>query len=184
MPPAGRGPTPPCHSEPVDVADALGEVGLPAAVPDLAARRWDAVGVGGGHNGLTAAAYLARAGRSVLVLERRDQVGGACTLEEPWPGYAISPCAYLAGLLHPLVVEELALYRYGYELIPLKPEDPYITVPHEDGSAFTEWIDEDRTAAELSPEDARGYREYVALNARIRDALRPDGPGDLWLAEP
>ena len=147
-------------------------------------REWDAVVVGAGHNGLTAAAYLARAGRSVLVLERRDQVGGACTLEEPWPGYAISPCAYLAGLLHPLVVEELALHRYGYELIPLKPEDPYITVPHEDGSAFTEWIDEDRTVEELGVGDGRGYQEYVGLIRRIRDALRPDGPDDLWLAQP
>ena len=151
---------------------------------DLTARRWDAVIVGAGHNGLTAAAYLARAGRSVLVLERRDQVGGACTLEEPWPGYTISPCAYLAGLLHPLVVEELALHRHGYELIPLRPEDPYITVPRDDGSAFTEWIDEDRTVAELGEADGRGYREYVALNARIRDALRPEGPDDLWLADP
>ena len=151
---------------------------------DLTARRWDAVVVGAGHNGLTAAAYLARAGRSVLVLERRDQVGGACTLEEPWPGYTISPCAYLAGLLHPLVVEELALHRHGYELIPLRPEDPYITVPREDGSAFTEWIDEDRTVAELGEADGRGYREYIALTARIRDALRPEGPDDLWLADP
>jgi phytoene dehydrogenase-like protein len=147
-------------------------------------RRWDAVIVGAGHNGLTAAAYLARAGRSVLVLERRDLLGGACTLEEPWPGYAISPCAYLAGLLHPLIVEELALHRHGYELIPLRAEDPYITVPRADGSAFTEWIDEARTVAELGEADGRGYREYVALNARIRDALRPDGPDDLWLAEP
>jgi len=150
----------------------------------LADRRWDAVVVGAGHNGLTAAAYLARAGRSVLVLERRDQVGGACTLEEPWPGYAISPCAYLAGLLHPLVVEELALERHGYELIPLNAEDPYITVPRADGTAFTEWIDEERTVEELGPEDGRGYQEYVALTRRIRDALRPDGPDDLWLAEP
>ena len=120
----------------------------------------------------------------MLVLERREQVGGACTLEEPWPGYAISPCAYLAGLLHPLVVEELALHRYGYELIPLKPEDPYITVPREDGTAFTEWIDEDRTVEELSVGDGRGYQEYTSLIRRIRDALRPDGPDDLWLAEP
>ena len=151
---------------------------------ELTSRRWDAVLVGAGHNGLTAAAYLARAGHSVLVLERRDQVGGACTLEVPWPGYAISPCAYLAGLLHPLVVEELALHRHGYELIPLRPQDPYMTVPREDGSAFTEWIEEARTVAELGGSDGRGYREYVALNAHIRDALHPAGPDDLWLAEP
>ena len=105
----------------------------------------------------------------MLVLERRDQVGGACTLEEPWPGYAISPCAYLAGLLHPLVVEELALHRHGYELIPLRPEDPYITVPRDDGSAFTEWIDEDRTVAELSdgrrPRLPRVHRAQRAASA-------------------
>src|SRR3954462_15480076 len=146
--------------------------------------RWDAVVVGAGHNGLTAAAYLARAGHRVLVLERRDQVGGAGTLEGPGAGYPTSPCAYPAGLLHPLVVEELALERHGYALIPLRPGDPYITVPRDDGSAFTEWIDEARTVAELGERDGRGYREYVALTARIRDALRPDGPDDLWLAEP
>src|SRR5215204_4279568 len=102
----------------------------PDAPDDLAGRRWDAVVVGAGHNGLTAAAYLARAGRSVLVLERRDQVGGACTLETPWPGFTVSPCACLSGLLHPLVVGELALHRDGYAMIPPRPENPYITVPH------------------------------------------------------
>ena len=66
------------------VAAVLGEVGLPAPISELAARHWDAVIVGGGHNGLTAAAYLARAGQSVLVLEARERLGGACTLERPF----------------------------------------------------------------------------------------------------
>ncbi|HEX2158603.1 MAG TPA: FAD-dependent oxidoreductase, partial [Actinomycetes bacterium] len=66
------------------VAASLGQVGLPAPLSELTARTWDVVVVGGGHNGLTAAAYLARAGRSVLVLERRERLGGACTLEQPF----------------------------------------------------------------------------------------------------
>src|SRR5947208_14383950 len=97
------------------VAERLGEVGLPAPVSELAAKDWDVVIVGGGHNGLTAAAYLARAGRSVLVLERRERLGGACTLERPFsdPAFVISPCAYVVGLLDPVVIGELELERRG-----------------------------------------------------------------------
>src|SRR4051794_36617203 len=108
----------------VTVQDVLGRVGLPAPISELAARRWDAVVVGGGHNGLTAAAYLARAGRSVLVLERREQLGGAATLERPFddsPEFLISPCAYVVGLLHPLVVSELELDRRGFALTLMDP---------------------------------------------------------------
>ena len=92
----------------------LGKIGLPAPLTDLASRRWDVLIVGGGHNGLTCAYYLARAGKKVLVLEARERIGGACTLEETWPGFRVSPCAYVVGLLHPLVIEELELPRRGY----------------------------------------------------------------------
>src|SRR4051812_10761113 len=99
-------------------AAVLGRVGVPEGLRDLSARRWDAIVVGAGHNGLTCAAYLARGGKRVLVLEARERVGGACTLDEPWPGFRVSPCAYLAGLLHPLVMEELDLPGHGFEWIP------------------------------------------------------------------
>src|SRR6516162_1619808 len=99
-------------------ADVLGEIGLPAPVRELSARRWDVIVVGAGHNGLTCAAYLARSGKRVLVLEARPRVGGACTLQEVWPGYRISPCAYLVGLLHPRVVAELAMAEYGFKWLP------------------------------------------------------------------
>ncbi len=83
-------------------AAVLGKIGLPASIREIASRTWDVVIIGAGHNGLACAAYLARAGKSVLVLESRERVGGACTIEEPFPGVLMSPCAYLAGLLHPL----------------------------------------------------------------------------------
>ena len=155
-----------------------------AARPSELRGSWDVVVVGGGHNGLTAAAYLARAGRRVLVLERRDRVGGAATLEEPWPGYRLSPCAYLVGLLHPIVVAELGLARYGYDVVV---PDPGLVVPLPGGDAFVEWSDHDRTLAEvarIAPRDVDGFARYLALFDRMADALRPPGDRDTWLGVP
>jgi phytoene dehydrogenase-like protein len=156
-----------------------------STVGEAAARSWDAVVVGAGHNGLTAAAYLARAGRSVLVLERRGQVGGACTLETPFADerFVMSPCAYLVGLLHPLVVEELDLRRRGYRV---QPVDPHLWCPFDDGTALTLWDDPARTRASvagIAPADVEGYLAYEALFGRIRRALRSDyrEGADAWL---
>src|SRR5437660_2750474 len=101
-------------------AAVLGEIGMPMPVHELASRTWDVIVIGAGHNGLTCAAYLARAGKRVLVLEARKRVGGACTIDEVWPGYRISPCAYLAGLLHPLVIDELDMVGYGFHWLPAR----------------------------------------------------------------
>jgi len=155
------------------------------AAAEAARRRWDAVVVGAGHNGLTAAAYLARAGWSVLVLERRSQLGGACTLETPFPDerFVVSPCAYLVGLLHPLVIEELGLRRRGYRV---QPVDPHLWCPFDDGTALALWDDAARTAASVAavaPGDVDGYLAYEALFGRIRAALRGDYTDgtDTWL---
>jgi len=160
----------------------LGRLGLPAPLPELSARQWDAVVVGAGHNGLTAAAYLARAGRRVLVLEGRDRVGGACTVDQPFPDpeWLVSPCAYAVGLLHPLVVEELGLHRRGYQVHVV---DPHLWCPFEDGTSIALWDDTDRSAAAvaaLAPADVEGYLAYSALFARIRRTLR-DGERDTWV---
>src|SRR5213080_67377 len=132
----------------MEVSSVLGRVGLPQPVAELAARRWDAVVVGGGHNGLTAAAYLARAGHSVLVLERRERLGGACTLERPFADrrFVISPCAYVVGLLDDVVIRELELERRG---LRYWMADPNLWVPFEDGTAFGQWLDDSRTQANL-----------------------------------
>lgn len=169
----------------VDVAAVMGEVGIPAPISELASRRWDAVVVGGGHNGLTAAAYLARSGKSVLVLERNHRLGGACTLERAFPDapeYVISPCAYVVGLLDEVVIRELELERHGYGVTPA---DPNLFCPLPDGTALAEFLDADRTAAHMreqgfSEKDIRGLAAYEATFNRLRLALRRGSAGDTW----
>jgi phytoene dehydrogenase-like protein len=145
---------------------------------------WDIVVVGAGHNGLTAAAYLARAGRTVLVLEARDRIGGACTLEHPFedPEFVVSPCAYLVGLLHHRVIDELELRRHGYSVHLV---DPHLWCPFDDGMALSLWDDSERNhqvVAAMSPGDADGYTRYEQLFARIRTALRSE-PHDTWVGD-
>jgi phytoene dehydrogenase-like protein len=121
---------------------------------------FDAIIVGGGHNGLVAAAYLARAGRNVLVLEARELVGGCAVTEEVWPGYRVSTASYLASLLQEKVVRELELQRFGY-LVDAK--DPAFFSPFPDGRHFFMWQNRARTLAEIakfSARDAETYPKY------------------------
>ncbi len=167
--------------QPQRAMDVLGKIGLPAPIKELAQRRWDAIIVGGGHNGLTCAAYLARAGKRVLVLEARERIGGAATLEEPWPGYRISPCAYLVGLLHPLVIQELNFPAHGYEWIP---STVGMFIPFEDGSSIQLWDDDERCEEEVrrfSKRDVAGWRAMSAVMRRARNAIRPAGSRDMWI---
>src|ERR1017187_7267951 len=178
-------------------AAVLGEIGLPLPVRELATRTWDVIVVGAGHNGLACAAYLARARRCVLVIESRTRVGGASPMEEPFPGVRMSPCAYLAGLLHPLVVEELDLPRRGFQWTPAVNG---LFVPFLDGSSIQLWDDDQRCAAEvraLSPGDVAGWHamsaddqdEWREMNARwfelstFTPILRVHGelrPREMW----
>ena len=162
-------------------AATLGKIGLPMPTREMASRPWDAIVVGAGHNGLTCAAYLAKAGKSVLVLEAQERVGGACTLIEVWPGTKISPCAYLVGLLHPLVIEELGLVERGLRWTPAASG---MFVPFDDGESIQFWEDDARCEAEivrLSPRDLPGWRAMGALKSKVRDALRPADDRDVWI---
>src|SRR5437879_4947035 len=89
--------------------------------PPPGKRRYDCLVIGGGHNGLIAAAYLAKAGRSVCVLERRHVLGGCAVTEELWPGFKVSTAAYVISLLLPEIIRDLRLKFYGLHILPRNP---------------------------------------------------------------
>jgi phytoene dehydrogenase-like protein len=121
----------------------------------------DVVIIGGGHNGLACAGYLAKAGLDVLVLEKRDLVGGAAVTEEPWPGYRVSSASYVVSLMPPQVVRELDLKRFGYGVSIITPD---YFVPFPDGTSLTLWGDVERDAANIARFSERDAAAYVAFD--------------------
>ena len=161
--------------------------------------RYDAIVVGAGHNGLVCAAYLAKAGRKVLVVERRHLVGGATITEEIYPGFKFSCCSYVVSLLRPWIIRDLELVRHGYEVLPL--EETF--TPFEDGRYLLRdndperlhLIDNEHEAVLAQLKNATGLsgrqrqlgataseRARKAVSARIRDAIRRLEPSAPQLA--
>jgi phytoene dehydrogenase-like protein len=134
----------------------------------------DAVVIGAGHNGLVAAAYLARAGLAVEVFERRDVVGGACVTEELWPGVRASPGAYTLSLLHREIVRELDLPRHG---LSVDVHEPYLFAPLPDGRKVVTWSSRERTRVQLERDwtrgDADGYAAWTGRRERAAARARP-----------
>ena len=130
---------------------------------------YDAIVVGAGHNGLTAAAYLARAGLSVLVLERREIVGGCCVTEEIAPGCLVSTTSYIASMLRPEVISELRLADHGLQMIPC---DPAIQVPFPDGHVVPWWADRERARREFARISPRDAARFVQVDDQLKKLAR------------
>jgi phytoene dehydrogenase-like protein len=133
---------------------------------------FDAIIVGGGHNGLVAAAYLARAGRRTLVLERRPLVGGAAVSEEIFPGFRFSVFSYVVSLLRPEIIRDLQLPRHGLQILPLEST----VTPLDNGDYLASWPDADANRRELarhSPRDAEAAVQFGRLMHHMAMAVRP-----------
>jgi phytoene dehydrogenase-like protein len=133
---------------------------------------WDAIVVGGGHNGLTTGAYLAKSGLRTLILERRPILGGACVTEEVWPGARVSRASYVVSMLQPKVVADLELKKHGYEAYPLDPAYAAMTpdgpiIFHDDVVKTQESI------ARFSKQDAVNYGKFEELLFMAADFVRP-----------
>jgi phytoene dehydrogenase-like protein len=138
----------------------------------MTTRRYDAIMIGGGHNALVAAAYLARAGRKTLVLEKRPLVGGAAVTEEVFPGFKFSVFSYVVSLLRPEIIRDLELPRHGLQILPLEST----VTPMENGDYLGSWADPDESRRELrrhSPRDAEAVVLFGRLMQQMAMAVRP-----------
>jgi phytoene dehydrogenase-like protein len=136
------------------------------------ATTYDALVIGGGHNGLVCAAYLARAGKRVLVLERREVVGGAAMSEEIFPGFKFSVFSYVVSLLRPEIIRDLDLPRHGLHILPLEST----VTPLPNGDYLGQWSDHDQNRRELarhSLRDAEAYDEFGTLMYQMARAVKP-----------
>lgn len=144
---------------------------------------YDCIIIGAGHNGLVTAAYLAKAGQKVLVLERRDVLGGCCVTEEVWPGYKVSTAAYVNSLLRPEIIRDLELKKYGFEMLPRSPSS---FSPFPDGRYLMMGPDAEMTRKEVSKfsaKDAENLPKYETMLTRVADFLEPmlvQTPPDPW----
>jgi phytoene dehydrogenase-like protein len=152
---------------------------------------YDAIIIGAGHNGLTAAAYLARAGHSTLVLERRDIIGGCCVTEQIAPGCRASTTSYIASMLRPEVIRDLHLADHGLRMVPC---DPALQVPFPDGQLVSWWSNRDQVVAELRKLSVKDAGTFVRVDDLLKKLARylqpfflepPPEPGtesfDEWL---
>jgi phytoene dehydrogenase-like protein len=150
----------------------------------------DVIIIGAGHNGLVTAAYLAKAGYKVLVLERREIVGGCCITEELWPGFKVSTAAYVNSLLRPEIIRDLELKKYGFSMLPRSPSS---FSPFPDGRYLMMGPDRAMTLREIakfSKKDAEAYPKYEEMLTRVADFLEPmltqtppdpfGGLGSMW----
>src|SRR5437879_6615782 len=130
---------------------------------------YDAVVIGAGHNGLTAAAYLARAGLKTLAVERRAIVGGCCVTEEIAPGCRASTTSYIASMLRPEVITELRLADHGLRMVPC---DPAIQVPFPDGQVVPWWVDRERAKREFSRISAKDAARFLQVDDQLKKLAR------------